>query len=166
MSDTSFQICPNCGGADFVEIAPRQRQCAYCGTSLTLPETKPSETKVALVGCPYCGFGNERGDRYCNNCGQRLVTRRDPAITSIFVTIAGFFAFPIVSAIVGLVLGYKALREARAGGGNEKLAKTAVIVGWIGLALPFCLAMTLMGTQFGYSLCGVLFQIWRDVSAN
>jgi len=164
LSDVSFRKCPNCGGTDFVESAPGQHQCVYCGTNLTLPEPEPIETTRVLVKCPYCGFDNERGNRYCNNCGRRLAPRRDPAVTSLFVTIVGFFTFPIVSAVAGLVLGYKALREARASGwGNEKLARIAVIVGWIGLASPFCLMMTAVGTQFGYSLCGVLIQILSDM---
>jgi hypothetical protein len=167
LSDESFRVCPNCGSTDFIEIAPRQRQCTYCGTTLTLPETKPPETTRVLVKCPYCGFDNERGNRYCNNCGRRLAPRRDPAVTSLFVTIVGFFTFPILSAVVGLFLGYKALREARAGGwGSEKLARAAVIVGWIGLASPFCLMMTAMGTQVGYSLCDVLLQILSDISGG
>jgi hypothetical protein len=164
LSEVNFRTCPNCGSTDFVEIAPRQRQCTYCGTTLTLPEPKSSETTHVLVKCPYCGFDNERDNRYCNNCGRRLAPKRDPAVTSMVVTIVGFFAFPIVSAVAGLVLGYKALREARAGGGgSEKLARIAVIVGWIGLASPFCLMMTAMGAQFGYSLCGVLIQMLSDI---
>ncbi len=167
MSDVNFRTCPNCGGADFVEIAPRKRQCAYCGATLTLPEIKPSETTLVLIKCPYCGFENERGNRYCNNCGRRLALKRDPAITSMVVTIVGFFAFPIVSAVVGLVLGYKSLREARAGGGgSEKLARIAVIVGWLGLASPLCLTVTAGGAQFGYSLCGVLIQMLSDIAGG
>jgi hypothetical protein len=96
-----------------------------------------------------------------------MAPKRDPAIISMVVTIVGFFVFPILSAVAGLVLGYKALREARAGGwGSEKLARIAVIVGWIGLASPFCLTMTAVGTQFGYSLCGVLTQMLSDISGG
>ncbi len=167
MSEVNFRKCPNCGGADFIEIAPRKRQCAYCGTTLTLPEIKPPETTHVLIKCPYCGFDNERGNRYCNNCGRQLAPKRDPAITSLVVTIVGFFAFPILSAVAGLVLGYKALREVRGGGGgSEKLARMAVIVGWIGLTAPLCLTMTAVGAQFGYSLCGVLIQMLLDISGR
>ena len=173
MSAVNYWECPNCGSTDFVEVTPRQHRCAYCGTVLTLPEAGPE-----LVTCPHCGFDNERGDRYCNNCGRTLVSwaepaerakrvKRDPAVTSIIVTVVGSFFLPIVGAILGLVLAYKALREARAGGwGSEKTARTAVIVGWGGIALgllPLCMAMTTSGTQLGYSLCNNLLQMVSDV---
>ena len=60
-----------------------------------------------------------------------------------------------------------ALREARAGGwGSEKMARTAVIVGWGGIVLgllPLCMAMTMSGAQLGYSLCNDLLQVVSDV---
>ena len=173
MSTVNFWECPNCGGTDFVEVTPRQHRCVYCGTVLTLSETEPE-----LVTCPHCGFDNERGDRYCNNCGRTLVSwaepvertrrvKRDPAVISIIVTVVGSLFMPFVGAIVGLVLAYKALRQARAGGwGSEKMAKTAVIVGWSGIALcllPLCMAMTMPGVHLGYSLCNDLFQMVADV---
>jgi hypothetical protein len=79
----------------------------------------------------------------------------------------GSFFVPIVGAILGLVLAYKALREARAGGwGSEKMARTAIIVGWGGIALcllPLCMATTMSGTQLGYFLCNDLFQVVLDI---
>ena len=170
MSEVNLLECPNCGSTDFVEVAPRKHRCAYCGTTLTLPETKPK-----LVQCPRCGFENERGVRYCNNCGASLVSwarpfaraKRDPALTSILVTAIGSFFVPLVGAIVGLVLAYRALREARAGGGgSEKLARIAVIVGWCGVVLgllPLCITVITSGAQVGYSLCNELFQALPDV---
>ena len=173
MSAVNFWECPSCGSTDFVEVTPRQHRCVYCGTVLTLSETQPE-----LVTCPHCGFDNEQGDRYCNNCGRTLVswaepvervksTKRDPAVISIIVTVAGSFFVPIVGAILGLVLAYKALRQARAGGwGSERMARTAVIIGWGGIAvglLPLCMATTMSGTQLGYSWCNDLLQIVSDV---
>ena len=166
MNDVTFWECPNCGGTDFVEIAPNKHRCAYCGTVSTSHETTPD-----LVKCPHCGFDNERGDRYCNNCGQVLarglpviITKIDPAVLSIIVTIVGSLFLPIGSSILGLVLGYKALKDARAGGGRdggEKRAKTAIIIGWVVIAfstLPLCMAMAMPGVQWGWSICDGLSQ--------
>ena len=138
MSDVRFWEFPNCGGSDFVEISAHKHRCAYCGTALTVHEPK---AESVLVTCPHCGSENERGDRYCNNCGKTLgwtlaVGKIDPAI--IITTVVGSSFLPIGAAILGLILGHKALREARAGGeGNE-------VIGWIGLAytaLPFCILL-------------------------
>lgn len=171
MDDVSFLECPNCGSSDFVEIASNKHQCVYCGTILTSGEAKPD-----LVKCPRCGFENERGDHYCNNCGKVLVSwvpdeikKMDLAVISIIATVAGLFIIPVGGAILGLFVGYKALRQARASGGgrdSEKRARTAIIVGWVGLALgvlPLCLAMTVPGMKRGYSICDELFQMLSDL---
>ena len=171
MGDTSFWECPNCGSTDLVEITPNKRRCAYCGTILTSYETRPD-----LVKCPRCGFDNERGDRYCNNCGAvlagwvavEMMKKTDPAIISIVATVAGLVVFPIGGAILGLVLGYRALRQARAGGkgaGSERLARTAIIVGWIGIALnvlPLFMILGVSGVQAACSLCDGLFEMLSD----
>ena len=159
--------CPNCGGTNFVEVAPNKRRCEYCGSILT-----PFETPSALVKCPRCGFENERGARYCNQCGlamnkwrSRASSRTDPAIVSIIATIGGSLFVPIGGAILGLILAYKALKEARAShgrSGSEGLAKTAVAIGWIALAmsaLPLCMFPMMIGGQFGRSLCGGLLEL-------
>jgi hypothetical protein len=147
MSDITFWECPNCGGSDFVEITPHKHRCAYCGTVLTVHEPKAEPDTVT---CPRCGSENERNARYCGNCGKTLgwtlaLGKIDPAIISIIVTVVGSSFLPIGAAILGLILGYRTLRETRAGvEGNEKLAKAAVVVGWIGLAytaLPFCVVL-------------------------
>jgi hypothetical protein len=127
------------------------------------------------VRCPQCGFENERGDRYCNQCGAALagpaparITRLDPALVSIIVTVAGSMFVPLMGGIVGLILAYRALREARTDGGqarSEKLARTAVIVGWGGVAvcvLPLCLMVTASGAQMGITVCGDLFHALSD----
>lgn len=170
MSEMHVLECPNCGSGDFREIAPNRHRCAYCGTIMTSRDRPPDR-----VRCPQCGFENERGDRYCNQCGAALAgpararsTRRDPALVSIIVTVAGSMFVPLMGAIIGLILAYKALRDARADGGqarSEKLAKTAVIVGWGGVAfgvLPLCLMVTASGAQMGITVCGDLFHALSD----
>ena len=70
---------------------------------------------------------------------------------------------PLMGAIIGLILAYKALRDIRADGGqarSENLARTAIIVGWGGVAvcvLPLCLMVTASGAQMGITVCGDLF---------
>ena len=170
MSEMYVLECPNCGSGEFDEIAPNKHRCAYCGTIMTSPGRPPDR-----VRCPQCGFENERGDRYCNQCGVALAgpararsTRLDPALVSIIVTVAGSMFLPLMGAIVGLILAYKALRDARADGGQaskEKLARTAVIVGWGGVAvgvLPLCLMVTASGAQMGIALCGDVSQAVMD----
>ena len=171
MSDVDFWECPNCGSADLVEIEQNKYQCTYCGTVLATREAKPD-----LVKCPHCGFDNEHGDRYCNNCGRALVSwapvvliksagskKMDPATLSIIVSVVGSFFIPFGGPIVGLILGYKALKDARDGGGgeeSEKRAKTAIVVGWAVVAfsmLPLCLTMGMPGARWGCSLCEELF---------
>jgi hypothetical protein len=88
----------------------------------------------------------------------------DPATISLVVTIVGtvLVPVPVLGAGLGLYLGYKALREARAGGWNsEKLARTAVIVGWIGLAylvLPLCIWLGWLGCAGAASVCEGLWE--------
>ena len=161
MSKGILLECPNCGSSDLTEVAPQKHRCTYCGTILTLPREPPKYVK-----CPHCGLENERGSYYCSQCGTPLVSiarpvarpQRDPALTSILVTIIGSLFVPLLGAIAGLFLAYRALREARAGrGGSEKLARTAVIIGWSGIALillPLFFGGIIGGAQAGYSFCG------------
>jgi predicted RNA-binding Zn-ribbon protein involved in translation (DUF1610 family) len=174
LSDVSFVECPNCGSTEFVEITPHKHRCAYCGTVLTSRERAPD-----LVRCPRCGSDNARGDRYCKQCGAALYratpidfTRTDPALVSIIATVMGSLFMPLLGGVLGLVLGYRALRQARAGGGgsgSEKLAKAAVVVGWIGVAftvLPLCMMVGVSGAQLGYSICEGLFDALSNIAAR
>lgn len=111
MSNVTVWECPNCGSTDFVDVGLNKQQCEYCGTILTLDEVAPK-----LVKCPRCGFDNERGDRYCNNCGGVLgrwtpieSKKLDLATFSIIATFFGSFVVPFGGPILGLILGYKAL---------------------------------------------------------
>jgi ribosomal protein S27AE len=160
--------CPNCGSSEFDEVSSNRRQCVYCGSVL-----KPHELQPVRIKCPRCGFENPPGAYYCSQCSLALtkwmpVARKktDPALISIIVTIVGSFFVPIGGAILGLFLAYKALKEARASEGrlgSESLARIAVAVGWIGLALsvlPFVLFFVMSGAQAGCALCNELSQNW------
>jgi hypothetical protein len=162
-NDFDTMECPNCGGAYFEDIAPNRHRCVYCGTMLTSREPEESPD---LGRCPYCGYENLRNARYCSRCGKTLTNwftdffkRSDPGVISIIVTLVGTFVIPLpwISAIVGLVLGYRALKSAREGGGNsEKLAKWAVVIGWGIIAystLPLCLILGGSSVQAIYSTC-------------
>ena len=174
MSDVSVLECPNCGSTDFCDIGPHKHRCAYCGTVLTVRDRTPDR-----VRCPRCGSDNARSDRYCKQCGAALartlpvdLTRADPALVSIIATVVGSLFMPLLGGVLGLILGYRALKQARAGGGesgSEKLAKTAVVVGWIGVAftvLPLCAIVGISGVQLGYSLCNGLFEALTDIAAR
>jgi hypothetical protein len=122
------------------------------------------------VVCPRCGFENERGDLYCNNCGRALVDglarqergKMDPAVLSIIATFFGSMIVPLGGPILGLYLGYKALKDARAGDAenrSEVLAKVAVVIGWSVVAMHFlavCMALFVPSAQWGCSLCNDL----------
>ncbi|RLC70325.1 MAG: hypothetical protein DRJ03_28375 [Chloroflexi bacterium] len=161
MSDFNFLECPNCGGHDFVEIGPRRQQCAYCGAVMTTPEE--AEAQAPTVTCPHCGFENERGAAYCNNCGQPLAAwpppprkKLDLALASLIVTIVTTFFIPIpfIGPAVGLYLGYKALRKTRAGGGqsSKKLAQVAIAVAWVAMLLPVCALSASAGVHTARSI--------------
>ncbi len=180
MSDVSFWECPNCGSNDFAETEQDKYQCTYCGSVMTVRNqgfsasgaTKPGFSDV--VQCPRCGSNTERGTRYCDNCGQALVNRTpivrknwrkttEPAFISIIVSTLGSFFIPGVGPILGLILGYKALKDARDGGKgqqSENHAKTAIIIGWIFVLfnlIPICLAIGGSSIQWGCSLCQSLY---------
>jgi len=165
--------CPNCGGSDFTESAPNQYRCVYCGSVLTLPETKS-----VLLRCPYCGTENEDGARYCSKCGKSLVSpmpterkKLDPALVSMLVTVFGSMMIPLIGPGVGLFLAYRARRQARTSGDSrsERLARTAIILGWAFMALsmlPLCLALTSSSVQAGYTFCKGMYEALSDALSS
>jgi hypothetical protein len=164
-SGIGYWKCPNCGGADFTEIVPGRYRCAYCGSILGVREVKPP-----AVDCPHCRFKNERGDRYCHNCGKPLTSWaleqggvRDPAVVSILVTVVGSLFLSVIGPIVGFFLGYKALAQARSIGDvrGEKLARTAVTIAWAFIAfngLSLCLSVGVFGLQAVSALIAEILQ--------
>ena len=74
--------------------------------------------------------------------------KKDPALGSILVTVIGSAFVPIAAPIVGLVMAYKARREARARGEVSKLSGAAVLIGWLGLAATVFPMLAVALTQF------------------
>lgn len=171
MSDISLLSCPNCGSTEFTETTPDVHRCDYCGTILRSPQERP-ETRVVVI-CPRCGSENPRGTRYCSECGQSLtdwlpreVKQLDPATLSILVTILGWFFLPVISAVIGLILAYRARKQARTTygrSGSERLARTAIIIGWVGIGIglvPLILTLAVAGFSWGFTLCNGPIEAW------
>jgi len=173
VNDVNVLECPNCGSTDLVEIKRNKHRCTYCATVLT-EKNQAVVVPSAKKKCPRCGFANERGDRYCNDCGKPLVriatsigkskkTGISPANLSILVSIVGSLFIPFGGPVLGLILGYKALGDARNGEQGEKSerqAKTAIAIGWAIVAFSLvmmCIAMGMPTVQSGCSMCQSLF---------
>jgi DNA-directed RNA polymerase subunit RPC12/RpoP len=173
MDDVSAWECPNCGGNALMEIALDKYRCTYCGTILT-----PHKTTLSQTRCPHCGLDNERGDGYCDYCGAMLagqafrISKIDLAVISLVATFFGSMFIPLVGPILGLILGYKALQDARAGDekkGSERLAQVAVGAGWVVTAmsvLPLCLFPGMAGIQWGCSICERLFEMLGSLASD
>jgi uncharacterized membrane protein len=66
------------------------------------------------------------------------INNNGKAVASLVLGIFGLVSCPIISSIIGLILGYQARREIAASGGwqtGESLAKAGIIIGWIGIAI-------------------------------
>jgi DNA-directed RNA polymerase subunit RPC12/RpoP len=168
VTSSEFLECPNCGSTDLEEVSLNEHRCLFCGSALMSRTPAREWAAPTYVRCPTCGYDNERGARYCSECGTVLARwvptarqRTDPAVVSIIVTIGATLAFPF-GAIIGLILAYRALREARAtseASGSESLARSAVTVGWIGIAfhvVPLCLVLGFSGTSLSWTICSGL----------
>ena len=151
-----FLQCPNCGSSSFDHLSAGQLRCTYCGTVL-----EPSQVTHAVTVCPECQTENDLEARFCRTCGAALseraapagidLSRIDPAVGSIVATVVGSMLFPLVGAALGLYLGYRALRSARDAGSSTQLAKIAIAIAWIGLALQ------VVPIVFGAGMWGVSF---------
>ena len=165
MRELTVPSCPNCGSSSFVKVAPARSGCAYCGTTRA-----QAERTLEWIRCARCGADNERSASYCKMCGAALTVRWraassgriDPAVVSILCTVAGLLFFPVVGGVVGVVLGHRALGQARAGGGSEELARIAIAVGWIGVMLSLVPACLGLGT-WGVGACASLFDVLVEV---
>jgi len=59
--------CPNCGAS----IADTSKACSHCGSRIVLSDDRQ---KFVLAGtiCQKCGTDNNKENRFCNNCGDKL----------------------------------------------------------------------------------------------
>lgn len=75
-----------------------------------------------------------------NQIEIRSTPKTNPlAIASLVFSAGGFSFLPLVGCIAGIVTGHMARREIRENPhlyNGDSLAKTAIILGWIGLVLP------------------------------
>lgn len=66
-------VCPHCGGSDLARDPehPHEYVCAHCQTRSRM---LPQQGKLLLLGwtCHECGHDNERGNRFCTQCGTPL----------------------------------------------------------------------------------------------
>jgi heme/copper-type cytochrome/quinol oxidase subunit 2 len=85
---------------------------------------------------------------------------------SILVTILGWFFLPVISAVIGLILAYRARKQARTTygrSGSERLARTAIIIGWVGIGIglvPLILTLAVAGFSWGFTLCNGPIEAW------
>lgn len=100
--------CPNCGQAVLVGM----RFCTSCGHPLqngspesagakeTIKAADPAKAQVAArarISCPYCGFANRPGIRFCEQCGQpisgagqaRANARPSPVVSGTICPVCG-----------------------------------------------------------------------------
>ncbi len=83
------------------------------------------------------------------------------ALISLIASILGLTFVPTVGSIVGLILGYMARKQIRAGAGavgGEGLAKAGIILGWIGVALAvigMCIVIAFLVLGFTIPSVGI-----------
>ena len=123
--------CPHCGR----ELSPRATVCPECG------EPGPAATPVsgAAPPPPYPppppGPAAQPGSVAAV---MAAVPRTEPfAIASIVCAVANFFGIFVIGSILGIVFGKMAQKNIAENPTLEgaSLARTGIIIGWVGLAL-------------------------------
>ena len=64
--------------------------------------------KERLRYCPVCGMPVKPGDKYCGNCGARLISKRAPLILHPYARVRGkdnFSTGLIIGVVIGLIIG-------------------------------------------------------------
>jgi uncharacterized membrane protein YvbJ len=59
-------------------IAAKETHSAFKKVSRDLQGKPSTNTTKSLVECPKCGTKNPAGSIFCNNCGSRMVTDKEP----------------------------------------------------------------------------------------
>ncbi len=98
--------------------------------------------------CQHCGQQNQDNVDKCVQCGAvtqiRTVQQSGKAIAALVISITGLFFCFFIGQIVGLILGYSARKEIRESQGwltGESYAETAIIIGWVGLAIDLFIGL-------------------------
>jgi hypothetical protein len=98
--------------------------------------------------CVSCGSPLTPSSSFCAHCGTRVgdaapLSRgtSGSAIASLVLGIAGFVGFPLLGAVLAIILGRKAKREiaAQPGLGGQGLAQAGEVLGWIGIGFAVLL---------------------------
>lgn len=138
-------ICPQCGGTMKVRfIGPQQDKravCLYCRSEIDLPDADPApQAEQALPSYP--AYPLPPPVSPANN---------SLAAISLIAGIAGVMNFfPFFGSIVAIVTGKRALEKIRREPGRyggEKMARTGILLGYLGLA-------------FGLLMCCFYFAIY------
>lgn len=100
----------------------------------------------------HSGYGQQPGQPNWGQPGPPAAPTETKAIIALVMAIGSFVLFPLVLAIVGLVLASMAQRDIRASGGRlggEGLVTAAKVISWINIALCV-LAVLFIVVVFGF----------------
>jgi MFS family permease len=100
--------------------------CANCGHDLS----------PAAIACPNCGHpGPAAGTTFVPTVPSNRT--EGFAIASLVCGIVGFFAVPIVGAVLAIVFGKTARKRITQDQnlGGDEMARAGIIIGWIGVVM-------------------------------
>jgi ribosomal protein S27AE len=94
---------------------------------LSYENKKQSTRKVVTVSkfCPNCGTENATS-AFCSSCGKSLTAQAKGGSDGLSIAALILSIFPYTT-LIGLILGYVARSKNR----DSKLAKAAIVIGWI-----------------------------------
>lgn len=132
-------VCASCGS----DIRPGAAFCASCGSPAT-----PTETL-----CAACGQAMQDPNGYCSYCGSAPADRGEPAPQALSfvppvgslgapgVGIAGFILSLIGFSVLGIILSWVGLSQARRDGRPTGLCVAGIIIGFVWLAISIILVI-------------------------